>query len=74
MRLEHGRIFDVLLGRGGIKEKKGKKTLWWLRAAISSFLIFYALETPNICFMHDACDISRYVIDTVSSLTVDRFI
>ena len=43
-------------------------------AAKSSFLFFYALETPNICFMHDACDISRYVIGTVSSLTVDRFI
>ena len=62
MRLENGGIFDVLLGRGGMV------------AAISSLLFFYALETPNICFMHDACDISRYVIGTVSSLTVDRVI
>ena len=64
MRSENGGIFDVPLGRGGIKEKKDK-TLWLLR--YFSLLLSYALETPNICFMHDACDISRYAIGTVSS-------
>ena len=36
-------------------------------AAIFPLLFSYALETPNICFMHDACDIIRYVIGTISS-------
>ena len=71
MRLENGGIFDVLLGRGGIKEKKDKL---YGCCDISTFIFLCLLRrrTSVSCATHAILSVMLLVLYLL--LTVDGFI